>query len=88
MNPNWLFLIVPVSVLFGVFAAYYMNTYEGFSEGQPRDVQEEALLWLARAYRGSLSDRRKYTRWNMAVAYAAGKSKGLSEPNPARPDNI
>lgn len=29
MNPNWLFLIVPLAVLFGVFAAYYMNTYRG-----------------------------------------------------------
>jgi len=53
--------------------------------GQPRNVEEEALQWLALAYRNTDTDARKYTRWNMAVAYATGKAKGLSEPNPARP---
>lgn len=53
--------------------------------GQPRDVEEEALQWLALAYRDTNTDDAKYTRWNMAAAYAAGKAVGLSQPNPARP---
>lgn len=29
MDPRWLLVIVPFSILAGVFAAYYMNTYRG-----------------------------------------------------------
>ena len=36
MNPNWLFLIVPMAILFGVFTAYYMNTYRGLPESIKR----------------------------------------------------
>lgn len=55
------------------------------SVGQPRNVEEEALQWLAQAYRNTDTDARKYTRWCMAVAYAAGKAKGLASPVPNRP---
>lgn len=36
MDPFWLLLIVPTSVLVGVFAAYYANTYKGMDEDGPR----------------------------------------------------
>lgn len=53
--------------------------------GQPRNIEEEALRWLRNAYRNTDTDRKKYTRWNMVAAYAAGRRIGESVPNPARP---